>query len=234
MARYLRQLAEQALKPANALRSAAAVAFSPEPAVAGDEADTMLPSGLAMDVPLTAAAGVATPRPAQTIATSPDSGPLSSDAAPARAPMAGAPASGHRPSSADVPAPASTTAPVALPAARRNTPPLAGRRAASDEALERPAHDDPAATPSPHRLMPAAAPTLTPVARPAGEPQALSASPRGRVEPAAERAPDIHIHIGRIELSAATPAAAPKRKAATAAGPMTLDAYLRQRGRKAP
>jgi len=52
----------------------------------------------------------------------------------------------------------------------------------------------------------------------------------GRPEPAASPAPDVHIHIGRVELTAVTPAAPPRREsAANAKKPMSLEEYLRRR-----
>lgn len=57
---------------------------------------------------------------------------------------------------------------------------------------------------------------------------------REQRQPIVEAAPEVHIHIGRIELTAATPApAAPRREAATRK-PMSLDDYLRSRGRSTP
>jgi hypothetical protein len=56
--------------------------------------------------------------------------------------------------------------------------------------------------------------------RPAGDP----------VQPAASPAPDVHIHIGRVELTAIAAAAAPRREsAANAKKPMSLEEYLRRR-----
>jgi hypothetical protein len=58
--------------------------------------------------------------------------------------------------------------------------------------------------------------------RPAGDPSEarLAASP----------APDVHIHIGRVELTAITPAAPARREsAANSKKPMSLEEYLRRR-----
>lgn len=49
----------------------------------------------------------------------------------------------------------------------------------------------------------------------------------------ATSAPDVHIHIGRIELTAAPLASAPKRESAPAKKPMSLDEYLQQRRKAA-
>jgi hypothetical protein len=49
-------------------------------------------------------------------------------------------------------------------------------------------------------------------------------------------APDVHIHIGRVELAALVPALTPKPAAPSTRdkAPMSLDEYFRQRGRRAP
>lgn len=54
------------------------------------------------------------------------------------------------------------------------------------------------------------------------------------VRPDAAPPADVHIHIGRVELTAITPASTPARRepAAAAKKPMSLDEYLRQRGRR--
>lgn len=49
----------------------------------------------------------------------------------------------------------------------------------------------------------------------------------------AAAAPEVHIHIGRIELTATAPVKAPKREATPVKKPMSLDEYLQQR-RRAP
>jgi hypothetical protein len=59
--------------------------------------------------------------------------------------------------------------------------------------------------------------------RPAPQPSRLEAA-----APA-----DVHIHIGRVELTAVAPAApAGRGAAATVRKPMSLEEYLRQRGRR--
>lgn len=42
--------------------------------------------------------------------------------------------------------------------------------------------------------------------------------------------PDVHIHIGRVELTAIAPPAPVRRESASAKKPMSLDEYLRRRG----
>ena len=52
---------------------------------------------------------------------------------------------------------------------------------------------------------------------------------------AAQQAPDVHIHIGRVELTALrAPPAARRERAAPANKPIALGDYLRQRHRKSP
>jgi hypothetical protein len=52
--------------------------------------------------------------------------------------------------------------------------------------------------------------------------------PEARFETASP-APDVHIHIGRIELTAIAPVAAPRRESANTKKPMSLEEYLRRR-----
>lgn len=233
MARYLRQLAEQAIRPANALRSAATAAFAPEPAAQADEADPVVTPTLATDA-RSAEAGVLNPGSLRTVAVSPGSPSKSPDAGPAAAAAITA-ASKHPAPVVDDHAPAAMTARApAQPAAARGAAAISNRRAAPVESGDRPAQGEQAARASAEPSSPPAGTTLTPAPRPARENQARPAATRARAEPAAAQPPDIHIHIGRIELTAAAPAAAAKLTAAPGARPMTLDAYLRQRGRKAP
>jgi hypothetical protein len=57
--------------------------------------------------------------------------------------------------------------------------------------------------------------------KPAGDPSGQ--------RPAASAAPDVHIHIGRVELTAIAPAAPRRESAANAKKPMSLEEYLRRR-----
>jgi hypothetical protein len=63
----------------------------------------------------------------------------------------------------------------------------------------------------------------------------LRPPPRAERERRAEilaPAPDVHIHIGRVELTALAPPVASRRETASAARkPMSLDEYLRKRNR---
>jgi hypothetical protein len=87
----------------------------------------------------------------------------------------------------------------------------------------------PARTPMP----PAAAPVLHSRTEPAsarGVP-AAAARPNDRLSSARDApAPDVHIHIGRIELTALPEPAAPRRPSKAAKTPMSLDEYLKRRG----
>ena len=44
-----------------------------------------------------------------------------------------------------------------------------------------------------------------------------------------DQAPEVHVHIGRIEVTAHRPAQPAARKASSIPAPMTLDAYLARR-----
>jgi len=78
----------------------------------------------------------------------------------------------------------------------------------------------PASTKSPRRR-----PTVVATRMPRSPSRPKPATPRKAV---AASAPEVHIHIGRIELTA-TPTAAPKRESAPMKKPMSLDEYLRQK-----
>ena len=59
--------------------------------------------------------------------------------------------------------------------------------------------------------------------------------PTGRISmpqtPSNEQATEVHIHIGRIDVSSVREAAPPRRKAPAKPEPVSLDAYLAKRGR---
>lgn len=139
---------------------------------------------------------------------------------------------GQRAGRAEAPA---STEPAALP-------PLLAPLAS----LWRPAEDRLRATAVPAEvpdtLLPSLPPTLLPgTGRPAPErqgspvwraPSALP--PRTAADPAPAQAPqggetEVHIHIGRIEVTALQEAPRPKAKPRDRAQPMSLDAYLEQR-----
>ena len=84
--------------------------------------------------------------------------------------------------------------------------------------------DDPAP------LMPREArpPPLSPVPQPATR---RGTSPQSIAAAQSEADTEVHIHIGRIDVTAVHEAPAPRRRAAAAPAPMSLDGYLAQRGR---
>ncbi len=70
---------------------------------------------------------------------------------------------------------------------------------------------------------------------PARERLALRDDNAARANRHATQPPDVHIHIGRVELTAVMPPAAPRRETAgNAKKPLSLDEYLRLRDGKAP
>jgi hypothetical protein len=250
MAGFFRQLAEQALRPATSLRSAAAAPFAGESA--RDAAvDDAAPEPTATVI--NADAGTRAMHPARP-STAAALRPGSSDGDAAAPKMRGRPASA--PASADdvetpvAPGPRDERLPV--PRNRRRTatadagvPALtddAGSAARRGQTSSRTVTGEQAVRPrDPGRILPAAdarapikAAGLVPShGRTAGAHAPASSS---RTLDAKPVAPEVHIHIGRIELTAATAAHArgggrdsgPERK------PMSLDAYLQKRGRKSP
>lgn len=67
-----------------------------------------------------------------------------------------------------------------------------------------------------------------------GEPREGSRAELRGLPATAVAAPEVHIHIGRVELTALTAPAEPRRKPArTAAATMSLDDYLRGRRERA-
>jgi len=88
-----------------------------------------------------------------------------------------------------------------------------------------------ATSPWPQPLVTTYQPPSTPTTRLRQQPASGTSTPqRGR---APEAAPDeIHVHIGRIEVTAVSEAPKPKARAARGQAPMSLDDYLakRQRG----
>lgn len=233
MAGYLRQLAEQAMRPAPGLRSAATAAYPPEPVLPVDEP-------VAAPMP-----GFVSTDPPEFAGTRPESSRRArrDEGATLAKPGPGIPTTGEtvraaihpRPSRAAPESAAFTTraagrcqtspTPERQTMGGRHPAPLAPRTNARD-----PLHDRSSA-----RTAPVAGTRLSPASRPPHETLSGQAAARARTDTSHRApAPDIHIHIGRIELSAGNPPAPTRRTAAKGAGPMTLDAYLRQRGRKSP
>jgi hypothetical protein len=84
----------------------------------------------------------------------------------------------------------------------------------------------------PPLLMPQAAPRQPPTpVRPVAElPDRLTASARAPAQ-TADEPHDVHVHIGRIEVTAVHEPAAPRRRPVAAPPPMSLDAYFTRRNR---
>lgn len=80
-------------------------------------------------------------------------------------------------------------------------------------------------------LMPLAPPPtpLSPVAPPSTR---RSASSQGNAATQADGDTEVHIHIGRIDVTAVHEAPAPRRRTAAPPAPLSLDGYLAERGRK--
>jgi len=102
------------------------------------------------------------------------------------------------------------------------------------------ASDDSPETPAPASAAPATrhAPHVSTALRPAAiavRAPAASAAPRmeSRTDADTRSAPEVHIHIGRIELTAAaTPVPAEKPRKSATRKTMSLDDYLQQRSRR--
>ena len=248
MAGFFRQLAEQALRPATSLRSAAAAPFAGEQArdAAVDDAS---PEPTAPAIIADAGTSPMRPAPPSTAAAS-RSGSSDGDAAAPRKRGRPAPASADNVETPLAPGPRDEPSPVS-----RN-----GSRTATAGAATGPLPDDsvPAlrrgrANPGtvaaeqavrqrdPGRILPVAdarapmkaAGLVSSRGRTAGMPAPAS---RDRTPAAAPVAPEVHIHIGRIELTAATaaPAGGGGRASSPGRKPMSLDAYLQQRRRNSP
>ncbi|MCW5627551.1 MAG: hypothetical protein KIT47_01705 [Rhodoferax sp.] len=155
--------------------------------------------------------------PARPVTTDSDTGPLATQHAPdpLQAFMATPPVTATAPSSRGP-----ETQEARRPGSHRDTQPPAGpavshARVAHDA---RPAHD-PIEAARQHLLAPQR------VRAPA-----MPSQPRGRDRPAAaEEATEVHVHIGRIEVTALQPAPAPRKPARSGRAPLSLDDYLSRR-----
>ncbi|MBT0959891.1 hypothetical protein [Denitromonas iodatirespirans] len=153
------------------------------------------------------------PRP-EIVAADTDTGRARPGEAPA--PPPGHVSSGRRPTD---PTPESARPPVAgdVPVApRRATPPVRAM-----------------AEPLPAPLLPADAPSSAVVVA-ERRPTRATAAPQNpaRVESSAAEPAYIHIHIGRIEVTAVPEAPAPKRPRKAGPAPLSLDDYLAKRQRR--
>lgn len=248
MAGFLRQLAEQALQPATHLRSAAATPYaaavgrhdgsdrlSDAPVLSARNAAPPPPESGVVHARAQATDGVESPAQEEVRrhATAPRGLDIQEDLpppGPASIPHTDVPInaiarSGVRPSGSTVPA-------------TREAPHLLSPSAGS------PARDAIAASPSqpprensaPRRKrVPADAPApVRPVATRVSAARQNPATPSGIGQDAGRPAPEVHIHIGRIELTAPTPAPAARRESGAGRKPLSLDAYLQQRRGKSP
>ena len=109
-------------------------------------------------------------------------------------------------------------------------PPAAGSMPMA--AMSRPAPTELSSPPDPPLLVPEAAPRQppTPVRPAAGRPDRLTASARAPAQ-TADEPHDVHVHIGRIDVTAVHEPAAPRRRPVAAPAPMSLDAYFARRNR---
>ncbi|WP_287964487.1 hypothetical protein [Diaphorobacter sp.] len=121
---------------------------------------------------------------------------------------------------------AHTTETVAAPTAARHIPPAhaQGPAAHADPAPLLPAGKAPEAAPTPHVRAAAAHP---------GTPRAPHALPPPWTPSPTQAAPaepaEVHVHIGRIEVTAIAQPQPPRRAARERAQPLSLDAYLARR-----
>lgn len=225
MAGYFLRLAEAVLSPAPGLRPLAAATASPSPLVVEDEAMALPAPDLANGMAPASAGPKPAPDPRD--ASEPGSelrvAPVAEPSHAVRSreeasrPTTTAPArSAPIPLSAKEADPSMRTAPSAIPLGHGDTPEPAPFTAAPPlKALAR--------TPAADSQRPRQAATdPRPVrARPAREPRADRA-------PVAA-APEVHIHIGRIELTAVAPPKQERKETASARKPLSLDEYLRHR-----
>lgn len=77
------------------------------------------------------------------------------------------------------------------------------------------------------------APAIAPPRRMTAPSPSAPARSRESTAPSGEQAPDIHVHIGRIELTAVTAPAAPRQPSQPASKAMPLNEYLQRRNRSA-
>lgn len=245
MAGFFRQLAEQALRPATSLRSAVAAPFaggqswaaaadesSPEHAMPAIRADA-LTNRTRPPSPPTAAV------PSDGDAEVPRTRRRSASASPSADDVEMPPAPEPRDERSAVPRHSNRTATAAAMADLPDEPTPSLRRDRTDSrtipARQAVRQRDPGRilpTGDAHASMKTAG--LVPSrGRPAGVP--APAGPN-RTQAVTAAAPEVHIHIGRIELSAGTAAPAGAGGRASGAGrkPMSLDAYLQHRRRKSP
>ena len=116
--------------------------------------------------------------------------------------------------------------PVANPQTASSLHPPAARRGDTAPQPPRPGRDRSAASDDERRIAPivTTTPAIPRVAQPRIAEQRSDAARHRQ-----ESTPDVHIHIGRIELTAVTTPAPPQRQPAAAKAAMPLDEYLQRR-----
>ncbi len=235
MSGYLARIVERALSTAPVVHSRASLPFVPPPDIQGEDAsppaaarEASAPAGFpsAGETRLPAGPGK---QPDAPRATPPGIAPMALEDGTAEA-ASPPPSRDDRVAQAARPRPAQDDDARTRSAPRRQPQPFAGRLVAGLD----PAGSDASRIPSPSpedRMVPRAATRGPgPAAHIAKAVATLpSQNVRARDDPAAP--PDVHIHIGRIEISAvAAPPAAPRKPPAKAGKPpMPLDEYLRRR-----
>ncbi len=236
MAGFFRRLAEQALLPTPQLRSAAAAPYAQTEQWGSEESeglpsiDSLRPESTAGDLPRELESDNRL-RVASGMATSPEVEPVEEASRPA-------PARRHN-------------KPTNIEAATPRVPWISDTQDASARdmrPMEPPAKPTPSRTTTlehpigngvqkpPHRSSPLRPETsqlrITPAATPRASQPQLQPDLTTRIPTAGtDSAPEVHIHIGRIELTAVSPPAAPRRESVSTKKPMSLDEYLQRRHR---
>lgn len=241
MAGFFRRLAEHARQPLPALRPARARLFAPQPA------RDMSPTELS-DSPESSEDGGAELRSAsieiaddtlhaarlQTVAVTVEAPEREHSVPPPNAEQAVE--SGLQLTDRAAPAGDSVQrVSVERPAAPTRAPRLAANAQRGSASGSSPAHSEPARRAS-HGAETAMARTRgAPIAgKPAPGMRRLPESAAGKARIRAEAIPDVHIHIGRVELTAVAPAERNRRTPAPDKKPMSLDEYLDRRRKGAP
>ena len=218
MTGYLQRLAERAMGRSRPARAGSAAPFAPAPALAGEAVavETLVTAGAFASVGMPRRHGDAPPSAGQGRAAAP-TGPAAPGRTPPTAPER---RPGAQPSH-DAGLPAASSRPVAA---------LAGRVPRGASAAEPGSSANTQAWapgPVPQLLPPAAA--TPPPAQAGGGERALGHGP-----PVVEETTEVHVHIGRIEVTAVHEPAPAKPAGSRRPAPMALDDYLARRHGKRP
>lgn len=234
MAGYLRQLAEQTLQPMPRLHSAATLPY----AQATQEWGAEEVESTADAKPRQGESAIRNRRtelppgddfftmPRSSVSSPQESATQTTTAQPDRA-SAKTGAMQQASSAEKIPPPARRTAKAQEPPASSESHPLTKPTHSKNEPAEPTSRHSSNLRPEPPRPAPAVTRTVRAQARNKNVPRVRSANSNSHT------APEVHIHIGRIELTAATPAKTPQRETAATKAPMSLDQYLQQRRRNA-